>query len=214
MARSNAAPVIIRRIDDVADHGHHGGAWKVAYADFMTAMMAFFLLLWIVSNATKDQLKGISDYFTPAKVSMTAKGGSGALGGTTLGPKGTMNASNGVSKPQGLHTGKPVKPSPATHPLPQITTKKAPAASSAAMKAATPVPAKAAAQAKVVTVTKLVSAHALDKARFKAVQKEIVQAMKSEKGLRPLLKNILFTQTREGLQIEVIDQSLAAASSR
>jgi chemotaxis protein MotB len=203
MARSNAQAIIIRKVDDIPDHGHHGGAWKVAYADFMTAMMAFFLLMWIVSNATRDQLNGISDYFTPAKVSMTAKGGTGALGGTTLGPKGTMNASNGVSKPKGLETGKPVKPSPAPHPLPQITEKHAPAAAAPA-KPAKPVPGD---KAKTATVTKLVSDHALDRARFKAVQKEIVQTMKSEPDLRPLLKNVLFQQTPDGLKIDVVDQA-------
>jgi chemotaxis protein MotB len=57
-------PIIIKRIKK-SGGGHHGGAWKVAYADFVTAMMAFFLLLWLLSSTTEEQKKGLSDYFTP-----------------------------------------------------------------------------------------------------------------------------------------------------
>lgn len=59
------APVVIRRVKKVVGGGHHGGAWKVAYADFVTAMMAFFLLLWLISSPDKEQLKGLAEYFTP-----------------------------------------------------------------------------------------------------------------------------------------------------
>ena len=64
---SNARPIIIKRQKKVAG-GHHGGNWKVAYADFMTALMAFFLLLWILSVSDKEKLVGIADYFTPAAI--------------------------------------------------------------------------------------------------------------------------------------------------
>ena len=70
-------PIVIKRIKKVAG-GHHGGAWKIAYADFVTAMMAFFLLMWLLGSTTKAQLKGISDYFkTPLKVAMSGGSGSG-----------------------------------------------------------------------------------------------------------------------------------------
>lgn len=59
-------PIVIRRVKKVVGGGHHGGAWKVAYADFVTAMMAFFLLLWLISSPDKEQLKGLAEYFTPA----------------------------------------------------------------------------------------------------------------------------------------------------
>lgn len=60
--------IIIKRVKK-GEHGHHGGAWKVAYADFVTAMMAFFLLLWLLNAVTEEQLNGISDYFTPISAS-------------------------------------------------------------------------------------------------------------------------------------------------
>lgn len=79
------APIIVKKITVVAG-GHHGGAWKVAYADFVTAMMAFFLLLWLLGATTEKQRKGIADYFTPTLVKMKQEsaGGTGMLGGSSL----------------------------------------------------------------------------------------------------------------------------------
>jgi len=75
-------PIVIKRIKKVAG-GHHGGAWKIAYADFVTAMMAFFLLMWLLGSTANGDLKGIADYFTnPVKVSM--QGGSGAGDATSI----------------------------------------------------------------------------------------------------------------------------------
>ncbi|NKJ40721.1 MULTISPECIES: flagellar motor protein MotB [unclassified Novosphingobium] len=78
-------PIIVKKITVVAG-GHHGGAWKVAYADFVTAMMAFFLLMWLLGATTEKQRKGIADYFTPTLVK-TRKGSAGSyglLGGSSL----------------------------------------------------------------------------------------------------------------------------------
>jgi chemotaxis protein MotB len=71
-------PIVIKRIKKVSGGGHHGGAWKIAYADFVTAMMAFFLLMWLLGSTTKGDLKGISDYFnSPLKVALSGGSGSG-----------------------------------------------------------------------------------------------------------------------------------------
>lgn len=70
-------PIVIKRIKKIAG-GHHGGAWKIAYADFVTAMMAFFLLMWLLGSSTKGTLEGIADYFkTPLRVAMFGGDGSG-----------------------------------------------------------------------------------------------------------------------------------------
>ncbi|HMA97927.1 MAG TPA: flagellar motor protein MotB [Wenzhouxiangella sp.] len=75
---SDEKPVIIKRVKKVKGHAHHGGAWKIAYADFVTAMMAFFLLMWLLTVATEEQKRGISDYFdNPLKVSMMGGDGVG-----------------------------------------------------------------------------------------------------------------------------------------
>lgn len=86
MARRNdARPVIIKRKKIVDGGGHHGGAWKVAYADFVTAMMTFFLLMWLLNATTDKQRKGIADYFSPTiPINRVSGGGSGAFGGDSI----------------------------------------------------------------------------------------------------------------------------------
>ncbi|QIE57797.1 OmpA family protein [Pikeienuella piscinae] len=82
---------IIKRKKVVAADGHHGGAWKVAYADFVTAMMAFFLLMWLLNATTESQRKGIADYFTPSiPISPISGGGDGVLEGDTMLAKDTL----------------------------------------------------------------------------------------------------------------------------
>src|SRR4051812_8285154 len=82
MADDSQRPIVIRRKKRGA-HGHHGGAWKIAYADFVTAMMAFFLLMWLLGSTTKGDLQGIADYFkNPLKVSL--RGGDGAGDATSV----------------------------------------------------------------------------------------------------------------------------------
>ena len=78
-------PIIVKKIT-VVEGGHHGGAWKVAYADFVTAMMAFFLLLWLLGATTEKQRKGIADYFTPTlvKLKQESAGSNGMLGGSSI----------------------------------------------------------------------------------------------------------------------------------
>ncbi len=77
MADEGLRPVIVKKVNK-AGGGHHGGAWKIAYADFVTAMMAFFLLMWLLGSTTKGDLQGIAEYFkTPLKVAMAGGSGSG-----------------------------------------------------------------------------------------------------------------------------------------
>ena len=79
------APIIVKKVT-IVEGGHHGGAWKVAYADFVTAMMAFFLLLWLLGATEEKQRKGIADYFTPTlvKLRQESAGADGLLGGSSL----------------------------------------------------------------------------------------------------------------------------------
>lgn len=87
----NKPTIIIKKIKKMQG-GHHGGAWKVAYADFVTAMMAFFLLLWLISVSDKATLKGVAQYFTPTE-SVSDKAGLGMSGGIDT------NATEGVGAP-------------------------------------------------------------------------------------------------------------------
>jgi chemotaxis protein MotB len=82
MPGHNAAPIIVKRKKVIAGGGHHGGAWKVAYADFVTAMMAFFMLMWLIGATTEEQRKGIADYFNiTVPLTPISGGGSDAFQG-------------------------------------------------------------------------------------------------------------------------------------
>ncbi len=82
-ANGEAPIIIIKKIKKI-EGGHHGGAWKVAYADFVTAMMAFFLMLWLLSSTTKEQKEGLAEYFTTAQSSSATGGGEGLLSGKSV----------------------------------------------------------------------------------------------------------------------------------
>src|ERR1051326_7666872 len=91
MAKNAGVPVIIKKPKKGEHAAHHGGAWKVAYADFVTAMMAFFLLLWLLNVTTDAQRRGIADYFEPSISSKSLSGAGGVLGGMTMGQPGSQS---------------------------------------------------------------------------------------------------------------------------
>lgn len=83
--------IIIRKVKKAA-HAHHGGAWKIAYADFVTAMMAFFLLMWLISMTTQEQKVGLAEYFAPTALSPTTSGAGGVLMGSSLDKSGNRSS--------------------------------------------------------------------------------------------------------------------------
>src|SRR5580698_8536213 len=88
--KKGSGTIVIRK-EEVVGGGHHGGAWKVAYADFVTAMMAFFLLMWLLNATTEDQRKGLADYFSPSNLMSHASSGTGEpFGGHTAFDKGAL----------------------------------------------------------------------------------------------------------------------------
>ena len=96
MSTDGLAPVIIKKVKKSGGDGHHGGAWKVAYADFVTAMMAFFMLMWLLNATTEKQRKGIADYFSPTiPVHRVSGGGDGMGGGDSVFTEETL-AQNGT----------------------------------------------------------------------------------------------------------------------
>lgn len=98
MASEELRPIIVKRIKKVAG-GAHGGAWKIAYADFVTAMMAFFLLMWLLGSTTKGSLQGIAEYFqTPLKVALNGGDGSGDSSSILKGGGKDLTASEGQTK--------------------------------------------------------------------------------------------------------------------
>jgi len=98
--RGGGTTIVIKRIEE-GGHGHHGGAWKVAYADFVTAMMAFFLLMWLLNATSEEQRRGLADYFSPSNVLARAASGSGEpFGGQTPNDDGAAVSTSGAVKVQ------------------------------------------------------------------------------------------------------------------
>ena len=98
MAEKKLQPIIIKRIKKNA-HAAHGGAWKIAYADFMTAMMAFFLLMWLLGSTAQGELQGLADYFnTPLKIAMTGGEGSGSSASIITGGGSDLTKKSGQTR--------------------------------------------------------------------------------------------------------------------
>ena len=98
MAEKKLQPIIIKRIKKKA-HAAHGGAWKIAYADFMTAMMAFFLLMWLLGSTAQGELRGLADYFnTPLKIAMTGGEGSGSSASIITGGGSDLTKKSGQTR--------------------------------------------------------------------------------------------------------------------
>jgi chemotaxis protein MotB len=176
-------PIIIKRIKKGGGAGHHGGAWKVAYADFVTAMMAFFLLMWLINTTSPEQKRGIADYFAPASVSETTSGAGGILSGTALGTDGAkQNGSMSVIQEMAPDS---------KHP----DDGKAKDAS------------KASSDAEAVTTEALrEQLRKREEASFASAAQSLRQALQDMPELSELSKNIIIDQTPEGLRIQLVDQ--------
>jgi chemotaxis protein MotB len=178
---ASGAPVVIKRIKKGGDHGHHGGAWKVAYADFVTAMMAFFLLMWLINTTSPEQKRGIADYFAPASVSETTSGNGSILGGTSL-------ANDGASA-QG------------TRSVMQQLAPESPRDSSEA--GADPKQANLDAASEQQLKSEL---QKREEAAFQSAAASLKQALQDMPELAELSKQLIVDQTPEGLRIQLIDQ--------
>ncbi|MFC1672793.1 flagellar motor protein MotB [Pseudomonadota bacterium] len=171
-------PIIVIKKIKKGGHGHHGGAWKIAYADFVTAMMAFFLLLWLLNAVSQEQLEGIADYFAPT-VTSTSQSGSGAiLGGTTVAQDGSQ--SDTLSRPTVAADLPPPK-----------------AGSGGEAMQDEPV------QAEVDAEEAKAKA---EQDQFDKAQQELQEAMETLPEFAQLAKSLMVEDTPEGLQIQIVDQ--------
>ena len=183
MAYNADAPIVIKKIKKVSGGGHHGGAWKVAYADFVTAMMAFFLLMWLINTTSPQQKRGIADYFAPASVSQSTSGTGGILSGTALGDDGVKSNGSASAVEQ------------LAPPPPPSTKDAGPSAKTAGSTAE-----EASEQAQRDALSKK------DEAAFQSAAQSLRQAMQDMPELAELSKQVLIDQTPEGLRIQLVDQ--------
>lgn len=182
--KKNQQPIIIKKI--VKGGGHHGGAWKVAYADFVTAMMAFFLLLWLLNVTTDEQKNAISNYFDPTspKVSQSESGAGGILGGLSMTPQGSMatNVQN-ISSSQNMASAVNNRSAQKT---PDGQQQQSQSAQSTTEKA------------KEIMRKR-------EQEKFDEAKKLIEDAIKSDPALKELEKNLIVDMTPEGLRIQMVD---------
>lgn len=182
---SSDQPIVIKKVKKGGGHGHHGGAWKVAYADFVTAMMAFFLMMWLINNTEPEQRQGIADYFAPASVSRTTSGSGGVLGGTAFGQDGARGSGSSSiverlaprSEQDVAEEQEANDPQGASGGQPEISTDAV--------------------------------AHALSRresAQFASAEQSLRQALQDMPELAELSRHVLIEETPEGLRIQLIDQ--------
>lgn len=169
-------PIIIKKIKKVAG-GHHGGAWKVAYADFVTAMMAFFLLLWLLNVTTEEQKLGVADYFKPSMASEAKSGAGGVMGGLTMTTEGAQTNDKVMT----------------------ATTENAPSDSEQEPDEI--------GQEKKISKDQFEKMKAREEQKqFEQAMAEIKKAVKDDAEMKELAKNLIVDMTPEGLRIQIVDQ--------
>ena len=161
-------PIIVKKVIEAPHAGHHGGAWKVAYADFVTAMMAFFLLMWLLGATTEKQRKALADYFAPTIVQtkQDTAGATGLFGGDSL-----------------------VAADKYPHGAAQTGTK-----SMTIPRDAEGGPREA-------------SGREMQRVNFQKLAKSLLREVQAKAEIRRLAPNIRFTETREGLRIDIVDDA-------
>lgn len=183
MALPGNQPIIVKKIKK-SGHAHHGGAWKIAYADFVTAMMAFFLLLWLISMTTPEQKKGLADYFAPPNVSESTSGAGGVMGGqafTADGAKIAVDSSkDALTAPESSQAG------------PQLESRGGTDDAGGSPNEAT--------RASTVPMQ---SQYNTD---FHSAAASIRQAWQADPEITTISDSLLVEETEEGLNIQIIDQ--------
>lgn len=219
--------IVIKR-EEGGEHGHHGGAWKVAYADFVTAMMAFFLLMWLLNATTEEQRHGLADYFAPTNLLARSVSGSGQpFGGQTPNDDGNVTSTRGaltiqpgprpvVMDIEEDDSDTPARPMPrregpegqTEEQNPRLAAEAAPETPHATEPtrngpAETPQPDP---NPEAMSETQLRQELARrEREAFEAVADQIRETIAADPALADLARQLLVEQTREGLRIQLID---------
>src|SRR5271165_2937639 len=220
-SRDKAALIVIRR-EDAPAGGHHGGAWKVAYADFVTAMMAFFLLMWLLNATTEDQRKGLADYFSPNSLLSHASSGTGQpFGGHTAFDEGALVSDRGTVE---ITEGKRPSLEAISDPDPQAYTRARkpvtnrdsnspsenydPALMDPAMFGQVPHGAGIAADGSREPTPAEIQAEKerREKSNFEMAAEQIRDAVRGDPALAELAKQLSIDMTPEGLLIQIMDE--------
>ena len=213
-------PIIIKKIKK-GGHGHHGGAWKVAYADFVTAMMAFFLLMWLLGATTEDQRKGIAEYFDPIAVSASQSGSGEILAGKAPTEEGSQVSDEqpsdiATSDRPGQQGNEPDPPTGEAEDLDAVNEEipenpgMGQEGTSGSESGTGPTVAEMASQvadkaAEMAAERETAAKAAEESARFQETTAKIIQLIQGNPELSGLTKNLIVDETPEGLRIQIID---------
>lgn len=198
--------VIIKKVKKVAPAEHHGGSWKIAYADFVTAMMAFFLLMWLISSTSEEQKRGIANFFDPISSATSIGGSQGVMGGMSIKEKeGTLDASSSKIV---------IKPTPPTekgiggYSSGESKNQEEDAANYAGLteEENMKIESQKVDELKTTETTTFKNKAEEDKA-LKNITENVKQAIENTPELKELSQNISIEETKEGLKINIIDQS-------
>jgi chemotaxis protein MotB len=209
--------IIVKRYEVVEGGGHHGGAWKVAYADFVTAMMAFFLLMWLLNATTEAQRKGLADYFSPNNLMSHASSGTGEpFGGHTAFDDGALASDRGAVE---ITEGKrpPLDPIDDSEAQKFSKAQKSPdpradnldpAENDPSMVARVPgEPGSDLTGNRLPTAAESAAEKAAqEKAAFEKAANEIREAVRADPALTDLVKQLAIDTTPEGLRIQIMDE--------
>jgi chemotaxis protein MotB len=162
-------PIIVKKVIEEGHGAHHGGAWKIAYADFVTAMMAFFLLLWLLGSTDEQKRKGLADYFTPTLIEykQNSAGSDGIMGGDSI-----IAQDNYPHKAAQTGSRSIVIPRDVTGGLREGEAQRT-----------------------------------LDRERFEQLRRELMQRIEATPELRGLREHVRFSETDEGLRIDLMDEA-------
>ncbi len=192
--KSNMRPIVIKK-EEIVGGGHHGGAWKVAYADFVTAMMAFFLLMWLINATTTAQRIGLADYFSKANVLNRGASGEGKpFGGSDPFDSGALASNMGtIQVMPGMHPPQSIHP-PMLHPQfrqPQ-------AGLQGKLSQTGPV-------THMLNTAMQQADHKAEAAAFRDAAQKMRTAIDADKSLAPYSGQISITVTPDGIKIQIID---------
>ncbi len=182
----NVRPIIVKKIIEEGHGGHHGGAWKVAYADFVTAMMAFFVLMWLVGATEEKDRKAIADYFAPTIVELKSgsAGSNGLFGGDSIVGRDDYPNRAGQTGTR-------------TITIPQDATGTADDGGTSSFSSMSEEQRAAMKQAQ----------QKAEMEQFEKLKEQIEKRLGGSEHLQKLLKNVRFTDTREGLRIDLVDEA-------
>jgi len=205
--QDNGRAVIIRK-EEVIEGGHHGGAWKVAYADFVTAMMAFFLLMWLLNSTTQEQRRGLADYFSPnSHLAHTTSGLGAPFGGTTPNAEGALLSDRGNVQLTRTQPYPVVDDDEDTGDIPaQAAPSKAPGSSpSPSLRAAEQLPAEAPPQTRLSEEEVKKEVERKEKREFERAAQQMREAVASDPALADVAKQLAIDITPEGMRIQLLD---------